>query len=307
MNIAISYGSYYDYLKPKDKFLAKFNIEAKVKVHNDGEIEVDFPDSIRGKRMFIFGDGVKNLSELLMTIDAAKRSSAAEINVVFPYYPACRQDKKGKDRGNIGTAVIARVLESLGVNRIIAIDLHSEQIQGCFNGPLEHISGRHMFVPYIQEEIIKKNKDFGIRLCSPDVGGGKRVEKFCKELYLRQVLIDKVREEAGVVKDMYLLGEVKDQVVVLIDDIADTCNTLIKGVKLLYENGAKEVICVITHPVLSNNALKRLEEENIQVVFANTRNTIINAPKNVTSVNCSDILHQAILNIGDNKSIHDLR
>lgn len=305
-NVAISYGTYYSYLRPnKSHILNQYNIEAEIKTHNDGEVSVEFPNSIRGKQIFIFGDGVDYLSELLMTIDAAKRGSASEINVVFPYYPYCRQDKKGKGRGNIGTAVIARMMEAMGVKRIITIDLHAEQIQGCFDGPMEHLSGRHLFVEYIQQNILTQMEATDkVVLCSPDAGGANRVRKFTEELFLPMVMIDKSREKPGVVGSMYLLGDVQDKYVIIIDDIVDTAGTLAKGCDLLYEKGAKKVFAVITHPILSNDAKQKLQNSKVELITSDTRKSVLDVnEKDIKVQSCFDILHKAIHHIAEGTSV----
>lgn len=302
--IAISYGTYFQYMRPKNKSLAIYNNEAQILNFNDGEIAVKFTDSVRGKHVFIFGDTTHNKTELEMTIDAARRSSAGEITVVLPYYGFARQDKKGTDRANIGASVIAHILQALGVNRVVAIDLHSDQIQGYFQIPFEHIYGKNLFLDTVKK-IIATDPDADWILCSPDAGGVQRVKSFAKALTMLHVIIDKHRDKPGSIESMQLIGDVKGKNVILIDDMVDTGGTLIKANSYLKEMGAKKVFNVITHPVLSNNALEKVRDSGIDLVVSNTRNSINvdNLPTNITIIDSSDILHQAILNIAQNKSI----
>ena len=305
MNLCISYGTYYSYLKPKSKKDLRNNIEAQVIKFNDGEVAVEFPDSIRGKHVFIFGDTVFYLVELLMTIDAAVRSSASEITVVLPYFGFARQDKKGAGRASIGSSVIARQLEALGVNRVLSIDLHAEQIMGNFKIPFEHITGKHLFSDLITHIITLSDPTEKWILCSPDAGGTTRVQKFAAMLGLPYVIMSKVRDKPGSVESMTLIGDVQGKNVIIIDDIVDTGGTLIKGNQYLMQMGAKSTKNIITHPVLSNNAIQKLEDAGIELITSDTRNKIIGnkQPQNFIIQGCADILHQAIYNIAEDKSI----
>lgn len=308
-NIAISYGTYYSYLRPSQLSLQKsFNIEAEVTTFNDGEMAVEFPDSIRGKHLFIFGDATHNLVELVMSIDAAVRSSAEKITVVLPMYNWARQDKKGKHRASIGASVLANILQGLGVHRVMSIDLHAEQIQGMFRIPFEHLSGLHLFTNQIKKVIYSSTTIYDDWvLCSPDAGGTVRVHKFAESLSLPYVIMSKKRDKPGSIESMELIGDVKDKSVIIIDDIIDTGGTLIKAVDHLYSAGAKEVICVITHPVLSNNAVDRLVNAEVFLITSNTRNTVKTLTEKqkqyINVVDCSDLFMDAILNVSNNNSI----
>lgn len=306
MKFAISLGSYYQYLADTEWAPAShLKIEAKVETFKDGEMAVSFPDSIRGKHMFIFGDTVHNSTELFLTIDAARRGSAQEITVVLPYYGYCRQDKKGTGRVSMGASMMAHIIQSLGVDRIIAIDLHSDQIQGAFQIPVEHLSGLHLFENKLKHEINVLGKD-NVVFCSPDAGGGARVERFVQHFMIPMVTMSKHRDKANSIAYMNLLGNVEDQHVILIDDMVDTGGTLIKAVNLLYESGAKSVRCVITHPVMSDNAYTRLKNAGVKIICADTRNSLniaADSSENFSVVSCMEILFKAIINITQNQSI----
>lgn len=308
MDIAIHYGTYYQYLKPKSKAHLKYNIEATIQKFNDGEIAVLFPDSIRGKHVFIFGDTVDNLTELLMTIDAARRNSAAFITVVMPYYGMCRQDKKGKDRTSLGAAVIANILQGLGVNRVISIDLHSDQIQLAYQIPFEHLSGAHIFEDKLWE-LINGYKANGIDVifASPDAGGTDRVKKLAKMFGLTYVICEKDRPSPGVVGHIRILADpamIKGKVILLVDDIVDTGNTLIKGVRAFQDAEALDVITFITHPVLSNQAYDTITNSGIKLIVSNTRNKLQNKTSpSFDVIDCGENLMMAILDISENRSI----
>lgn len=308
MDIAISYGTYYQYLKPKGKTHANLNIEAQVQKFNDGEIAVKFPDSIRGKHVFIFGDTVDNLTELLMTVDAARRSSASFITVVMPYYGFCRQDKKGKDRASLGASVIATILQAMGVGRIIAIDLHADQIQLAYQIPFEHLSGAHIFEDKLNS-IVNTYKEKGVRvvLASPDAGGTDRVKKLAKMFNLTYVVCEKDRPEPGVVGHIRVLADpamLEGVVILLIDDIVDTGNTLIKADKAFRDINVLDVITFITHPVLSNDAYENITKSGIKLIVSNTRNKVVGRTSPSFEVeDCSDNLMRAIIDISEGRSI----
>ena len=243
-----------------------------------------------------------------MTIDAARRSSAAKITVILPYYGFQRQDKKGIDRASLGAAVIANILQSMGVNQIISIDLHADQIQLAYQIPFEHISGKHLFEDNINHIINEcKLNDQKVLFVSPDAGGTTRVKNMAKYFGIDYVAIEKNREKPGQIKSMRLLAdpaEIKDTVTIIVDDIVDTGGTLILADKTLKEAGVKENYIIITHAVLSNNAIEKLTEANIKLITSNTRCKLNNNKNpNFTVVDCGTIIMQAIINISENKSI----
>lgn len=262
----VSFGTYYEYLRPD------FNLplaDVKIDRFNDGEISVKFMQSLRGKHIFIFGETTHSLTELLLTLDAAKRSSVREITVVLPYYGYSRQDKRESTRGCIGAKVIAHSIESMGIDRVISIDLHAEQIQGYFQVPVEHISGRNIIVPHLLNYETTNNV-----LCSPDAGGVARVGRIASLTNYPIVTINKRRDKPGSIASMELTGDVYDRDVIIIDDMADSCGTLKKAADLLIDKGATSVRAVTTHPVFSGNFAENITSSKLtELVVINTLNT----------------------------------
>lgn len=228
---------------------------------SDGELCVDFTDSVRGKRVYLLTspNTSDEVMKLMLAIDAAKRGAATEIIPILPYYPYARQDKKDQSRGPIGAKVIASMLENAGATSIITFDLHADQIQGFFNIPVIHLEGKNIFDTYLS---LFNNVD--VVLCGPDAGSGKRVKRMQKQLQtyhglnLNYVMMDKTRTEANKIDDMIIIGNVVDKHVVIIDDMVDTAGTLCKAAEVLIGAGAKSVRAVISHGVLSGPAYKRI-------------------------------------------------
>lgn len=267
MESLICFGTYHEYLKDQPRIRGFVReVDSSIVRFENEEITVKFKESLRDKHLFIFGETSCNLTELLLTIDAAQRSSVQEITIVLPYYGYSRQDKREGNRGCLGASLIAHVLQSFGIRRLITIDLHAEQIQGFFRGiPVEHIHGKNIFLEgdflkdTYKEFNIKIEKTDEIVICSPDDGGTERARRISTTLDLRLVGIEKHRDKPGSIGSMNLKGNVKDTHVIIVDDMADSCGTLCKAAELLKEHGAKSVIAVTTHPILSPKAKNNLE------------------------------------------------
>lgn len=281
---------------------------------HDGEVCITFKESLRGTHLFIVGETSHNLTETLLIIDAARRNAVKEITVILPYYGYSRQDKKEEKRSCIGSKMIAHVLESMKVDRVVTIDLHAEQIQGFFDITVDHIIGRSIFVEQLKS-LIDINPDTSI-LCSPDAGGYKRVDKFCKVLKIPMVSINKRRDKPGSVEWMELVGDVKNKHVFLIDDIMDSGGTILKANELLLSEGAASVTNMISHMVLSNpSILFKFAEKGIKLYTTNTLNYYneflktlpINERellKNTVRVfNCGPLLGNAVLQIANAGSV----
>jgi len=230
---------------------------------SDGEINVDFSDSVRGKRVYILTspNTSDEIMKLMSAIDAAKRASAREIVAILPYFPYARQDKKDQPRGPIGAKMIANMLTSAGLTSIITFDLHADQIQGFFEIPVTHIEGKNVFCDYIAS--IKNENTI---LCGPDAGSGKRVKRMKEKLIKRfginlsYVMIDKTRAEANIIGSMEIIGDVTGKDVIILDDMTDTSGTLCKAAEVLIKAGANSVRAIIAHGVLSGNAFENIGE-----------------------------------------------
>ena len=229
-----------------------------VSKYSDGEFQPSFEETIRGNDVFIIQSTFApsdNLMELLLMIDAAKRASANQVVAVIPYYGFARQDRKDKPRVPIGAKLIANLLTAAGVNRVITMDLHADQIQGFFDVPVDHMYASSIFVPYI-----KKLNLPNLIMASPDTGGTRRAGAYAKFLNCEMVICYKQRSKANEVGRMVLIGDVTGKDVVLVDDIIDTGGTITKAAKMMIENGASSVRGLCTHPILSANAYKKIEE-----------------------------------------------
>lgn len=230
----------------------------------DGEFQPSYEQTIRGGIVCIVQSTIPpadNLFELLMMVDAAKRASAEKIIAVIPYYGFARQDRKDKPHVPIASKLIADMLTVAGVDRIITMDLHADQIQGFFNIPLDHLFGSSLFMPYIRSLEIPCDD---LMFASPDMGGSKRAGMYAKTMNNSFVICYKHRNKPNEVGEMRLIGDVMDKHVILLDDIIDTGGTICKAANLIKESGAKSVRAMITHPVLSGDAIEKVEASALE-------------------------------------------
>ena len=228
---------------------------------SDGEFATMYEETIRGSHVFIVQSTfppADNLFELLMLIDAAKRASAYKIIAVLPYFGFARQDRKDQPRVSIGAKLVADMLTTAGVDRVITMDLHADQIQGFFNLPVDHLYASSIFVPYIKQ----LNRD-DLAIASPDVGGTKRANTYAKFLQTPMVICHKHRAKANVIDEMRVIGDVKGKNVVLLDDMVDTAGTLSKAADMMMEQGAKSVRAFASHAVLSGKAYENIENSSL--------------------------------------------
>lgn len=314
-NYLVSYGTYYSYLADlagKQTGL-KYIIptaNCEIKTFNNDELSVKFNQSLRGKHLFIFAEVVHHMNELLMTIDAARRCSVDKMTVVMPYYGFSRQDKREGNRGCIGASAIANVLQRMGVDRIVSIDLHAAQIQGMVQIPFEHLSGINIFKSILRDPSQTWAWDSFV-FVSPDAGGILRVQKFADFFNVhRMAMIDKRRAGAGVVSSMELIGSVEGMNAILIDDMGDTCSTMIKASDLLLSKGAIKTYGLFTHPILTNGAAEKLENSSFtQILMSDTVNPytkVSDNNKKITILTCADLLNEAIHLIANDLSISHL-
>ena len=235
----------------------------------DGEFSVSYEESIRGRDVFLVQStfpNSDNLMELLLMIDAAKRASAHSIIAVIPYFGWARQDRKDKPRVSIGAKLIADMLSTAGINRLITMDLHADQIQGFFNIPVDHLYASSVFLPYIQSLNLED-----LVIATPDVGGAKRANSYAKYLNVPLVLCHKQRAKANVVANMTVIGDVKDKNVVLIDDMVDTAGTITKAADLMLSEGAKSVRALCSHAIMSDPASERVDNSALtEMIFTNS-------------------------------------
>ena len=263
--------------------------EAKVKTFSDGEIQIEINENVRSRDVFIIQSTCKpvnnNLIELLLMIDACKRSSAKRITAVIPYYGYARQDKKVAPRVPISAKLVADMLTIAGAKRVITLDLHAGQIQGFFDIPVDNLFGEPVFRKYIQTNF--ENKDLAI--VSPDAGGTERARRFAKKLGASLAIIDKRRDAPNIAQAMAVIGDVKEKVVIILDDMADTAGTLSEAANAIAGKGAKEVHACCTHPVLSGKAVERLEKSDIKTVVVT--DTI---PLSEEARNCNKIVQLSI-------------
>lgn len=279
-----------------------------IKNFADGEIYVQVQESIRGDDVFIVQPTCnpvsQNTMELLIMIDAFKRASAKTITAVIPYFGYARQDRKTSGREAITAKLVADLLTTAGATRVVALDLHSGQIQGFFNILVDNIFATMVLVQYMRKKNLDSNE---LVVVSPDVGGVRRTRYFAKEMNCPIAIIDKRRDKHNEAIAQYVIGDVKDKKCILFDDIIDTAGTICEAVKLLKNEGAKEIYVCAVHPVFSGPALQRLEDAPIEeVIVTNTIPLRENAPSKITQLSVAPILGEAISRIHDDESISQL-
>ncbi len=275
--------------------------DAKVSVFSDGEFQPSFEETVRGQDVFIVQSTMpptENIFELLLLVDAAKRASARKIIAVIPYFGFARQDRKDKPRVAIGAKLIANMLMAAGVDRVITMDLHADQIQGFFEVPVDHLYASKLFL----KEIDKLDKD-NIIIAAPDVGGAKRANSYAKSLNCGLALCHKHRKRANEIAEMTVIGDVKGKDVIVIDDMCDTAGTLTTAADLLIEKGAKSVRAFCTHAVLSGPAYERINNSKItEIVVTDTIPLKQNSPK-IRVVSVAELFADVINRLIKNESI----
>ena len=275
---------------------------------NNGEIQVMINESVRGKDIFIVqptcGPIVNdNVMELLIMADAFKRASANHITAVIPYYGYARQDRKARGREPITAKLMADLLETAGITRVVTIDLHAAQIQGFFNIPFDHMPGGPLLAEYIKEKNLEN-----MVVVSPDLGGVSRARGFAEILNAPMAIIDKRRPEPGVAGVMNLIGNVEGKNCILVDDMVDTAGSLTEGARALKKFGANEIYACCTHPILTDPALSRIAQSDITELVVT--NTIPLAPSKkhpkIKVLSIAPILAETILRIYNDWSVSQL-
>jgi ribose-phosphate pyrophosphokinase len=286
-------------------------VDARVERFNDQEIFVEVFENVRGEDMYVIqstsNPANDNLMELLIMTDALRRSSAARITAVIPYFGYARQDRRAKARTPISAKLVANLIESAGVDRILTLDLHAAQIQGFFDIPVDNLYASPVFALDIEHNFRGQIGD--LMVISPDVGGVARARDIAKRINAPLAIVDKRREKAGEIADMAVIGDVKGRKCIIVDDICDTAGTLCKAAETLMQAGATEVHSYITHGVLSGPAVQRIQNSVMKSLV--TTDSIapteqVMAADNIRIVPTAPIFAQAILNIWGGMSVSSL-
>ena len=268
---------------------------------SDGEFQPCFEETLRGNEVFIIQSTfapADNLLELLMLIDAAKRASAHNIIAVIPYFGFARQDRKDKPRVPIGAKLIANLLVAAGVDRVVTMDLHADQIQGFFDIPVDHMYASSVFVPYLQSLELPN-----LCIASPDTGGTRRAASYAKFLKADLAIGFKQRSKANVVGSLQIIGDVKGKNVVLVDDIIDTAGTITKAADMIMGLGATSVRALCSHPILSGNAIQRIEDSQLLEVICTDSLPLRNPCQKVRQISVSPLFADVIRSVVSGESI----
>ena len=299
--------------KPLSKNIAKYLnsklVNSSIRNFSDGEIYVEINENIRGNSIFIIqsvsSPANDNLMELLLCIDALKRSSAKNITAVIPYFGYARQDRKVVPRTSISAKLVSNLITKAGADRVVTVDLHAGQIQGFFDIPVDNLFATPIFARHIKKKVKSKR----IICVAPDVGGTERARALGKILNVGLAIVDKRRPKPGQSQVMNVIGDVKDQTCIIVDDIIDSGGTIINAAKALKSRGAKEVYVYITHGVLSGDAVKKIKNSVIKNLVIT--DTIDNGEKtknvkNIEVLPISGLMGEAIKRISNSTSVSDL-
>ena len=279
--------------------------EASIKRFSDGEISVQIGESVRGKDVFIIQPTCAptdtNLMELLILTDAIKRSSASTVTAVIPYFGYARQDRKAAPRVPITAKLVANMIETAGIDRVVTMDLHAGQIQGFFDIPVDNLYGTITFINYL------KNKHLSNPIvASPDVGGVARARSLAKQLNLDLAIIDKRREKANESEVMNVIGDVNGKDVILIDDMVDTAGTLIKAAAAFKERGATSVTAFCTHPVLSGPAYERIATGAIDELVVTDTIPLKEQNEHIKVISVAPLFAEVIRRVYHDESVNNL-
>lgn len=290
-----------EFAKHLDVMLSSISINR----FSDGEISVQINESVRGKDVFIIQPTCPptndNLMELLIMSDAFKRSSASSITAVIPYFGYARQDRKAAPRVPITAKLVANLMQTAGIDRVITMDLHAGQIQGFFDIPVDNLYGSIAFYDYVRGKKFENPI-----IASPDVGGVPRARYFAKRLGCELVIVDKRRERANESEVMNIIGDVEGKNVILVDDMIDTAGTMCKAAKALKEKGAVSVIALGTHPILSGGAMQRIEQSELDEVVVSNSIPLAKKCDKITSLNVAPLFAEVVRRIYHNESVNSL-
>ncbi len=270
---------------------------------SDGEFQPSFEETVRGQDVFLIqstNPPTENLFELLMMIDAAKRASAKRIIAVIPYFGFARQDRKDKPRVSIGAKLVANLLTAAGVDRVMTMDLHADQIQGFFEVPVDHLFGSTVFLPYAESLDLAN-----LVMAAPDTGGTKRANAYAKHLDVDLAICYKQRKKANEIQSMTVIGDVKGKDVLIVDDMCDTAGTLTKSAELFMENGAKSVKAMCTHAVLSGPAFERIENSVLTELVVTDTIPLKQKSEKIKVLSVSDLFSNVMQNVVNQESISE--
>ncbi|MFW6309892.1 MAG: ribose-phosphate pyrophosphokinase [Prolixibacteraceae bacterium] len=273
-------------------------------VFADGEFEPCYEETIRGSHVFIVQSTIPpadNIMELLLMVDAAKRASAYKVIAVIPYFGYGRQDRKDKPRVSIGAKLVADLLSASGIDRLITMDLHADQIQGFFNVPVDHLYASALFIPFISKMGLED-----LIIASPDVGGTKRANTYARMLQTDMVICHKTRARANVVNSMTVIGDVKNKDVIIVDDMIDTAGTITKAANIMKKEGARSVRAFAAHGLLYGPAIERIEKSMLEEVYFTDSIPPVNKSDKIKYISVADALGEAIKRVYKNQSISSL-
>lgn len=270
---------------------------------SDGEFATAYDETVRGDHVFIVQSTFPpsdNLMELLMMIDAAKRASAYKVIAVIPYFGFARQDRKDRPRVAIGAKLVANLLHAAGVDRIMTMDLHADQIQGFFDIPVDHLYGSTVLAPYIRSLKLEN-----LAIASPDIGGSKRANSWAKFFDSGLIICHKTRERPNEIADMKVIGDVEGKNIVIVDDMIDTAGTICKAAGILKEKGAKSVRAVATHAVLSGKAYENIEKSALDEVVFTDSIPLKQECNKIKVISVAAMFAETIRNVVEHRSISD--
>lgn len=283
--------------------------KSEIQRFKDGEIYIEIEETVRGRDVFVIQSTSEpvneNIMELLIFVDALKRASAKTINVIIPYYGYARQDRKSKPREPITSKLVANLLTTAGVNRVLTMDLHADQIQGFFDIPVDHMQALPLMAKYFKERGFYGDK---VVVVSPDIGGVKRARKLAEKLDCKIAIIDKRRPKPNMSEVMNLIGEVEGKIAIFIDDMIDTAGTITNGADAILERGAIEAYACCSHAVFSDPAVERLEKSGLKEIIV-TDSICLPERKRIAKVkriSVDTVFADAIERITSNKSVSEL-
>ena len=291
------------------KFLKNRLVNSSIKKFSDGEIYIEIHENIRGNSIFIvqsiYSPANDNLMELLLCIDALKRSSAKNITAVIPYFGYARQDRKVVPRTSISAKMVSNLITKAGADRVVTLDLHSGQIQGFFDIPVDNLFATPIFARHIK----KKIKGNNLICVAPDVGGTARARALGKMLNIGLAIVDKRRPSPGKSEVMNVIGNVNNKTCIIVDDIIDSGGTIVNAAKILKEKGAKDVHVYVSHGVLSGNAVDKIKKSKIKnLVITDTidNSQKVKKARNIEILSISNLVGEAIKRISNSTSVSDL-